>query len=149
MKRTYQPSKLVRARRHGFRTRMATAGGRKVLAARRARGRKKLAQAFYVATHNMVLQAALSLSETDNLFVGYTATKKIGNAVCRNRSKRRLRAVAHEVLPVYALPNVDYIFIARNSTASCPYSELKKDTIYAIKRINKNFIQDTVETTTD
>ncbi len=109
----------------------------------------RVAQAFYVATHNMVLQAALSLSETDNLFVGYTATKKIGNAVCRNRSKRRLRVVAHEVLPVYALPNVDYIFIARNSTASCPYSELKKDTIYAIKRINKNFIQDTVETTTD
>lgn len=87
----------------------------------------------------MVLQAAPSLSKQDDIWVGYTATKKIGNAVTRNKSKRRLRAIVREVLSEHALPHVDYIFIARASTADCDYKNLRKDTVYAINKINKNF----------
>ena len=50
MKRTYQPSQLVRSRRHGFRSRMATVGGRKVLSARRRKGRKVLS-AYDLGVH--------------------------------------------------------------------------------------------------
>jgi len=111
----------------------------KILTFKKRKDFLRVAAGFHIVTRNLVLQATRSLSETDDIWVGFTATKKIGNAVCRNKSKRRLRAVARETLPNYALPYVDYIFIARNSTFCCDYGELCQDAVYAIKKINKNF----------
>ena len=113
----------------------------KILTLKKRKDFLRVAQGFHVATHNMVLQATHSLFNDDNIRVGYTATKKIGNAVIRSKSKRRLRAIVREVLKDYAIFDVDYIFIARLSTASCNFKELKRDTIYALKTINKNFTQ--------
>jgi ribonuclease P protein component len=59
--------------------------------------------------------------------IGFTATKKIGNAVTRNRAKRRLRAAAAELLPVYGRARHDYVLIARNVTTTRPFEELLED----------------------
>lgn len=119
----------------------------KILTFKKRKDFLRVANGFYVATHNMVLQATRSLSDTTDFFVGYTATKKIGNAVIRNFSKRRLRAIVRENLLQLGLTSVDYVFIAKKTTHSCDFEELKKDVIYAIKKINRNFIQDSDNTT--
>lgn len=58
---------------------------------------------------------------------GVTATKRIGNAVTRNRAKRRLRAAAHDLLPKHAVPGVDYVFIARQETPTVEWQGLLDD----------------------
>jgi ribonuclease P protein component len=67
--------------------------------------------------------------------VGFTASRKIGNAVVRNRAKRRMRAVAATVLPSHGQPETDYVLIARASTADRPFAELVADLEAALRRI--------------
>lgn len=68
--------------------------------------------------------------------VGYTATKKIGNAVIRNRVKRRLRALAQDILPRLGKTGHDYVLIARQSTVQRPFSDLHKDLEKALSKLN-------------
>lgn len=58
---------------------------------------------------------------------GFTATKKIGNAVIRNRAKRRLREAARQLLPRLGQPGWDYVFIARQDTADIGWARLLDD----------------------
>lgn len=85
----------------------------------------------------VILQAAPSLSKEKIRFkVGFTTTKKIGSAVVRTRTRRRLRAVVREVFPSRAMDNVEYVLIGRYNTANCPYKELKSDIKWALKKAN-------------
>jgi ribonuclease P protein component len=59
--------------------------------------------------------------------LGLTASRKIGGAVERNRAKRRLRAAAEAVLPLYGLPGNDYVLVARRETLTRPFEGLIGD----------------------
>ena len=69
--------------------------------------------------------------------VGFTASRKVGNAVVRNRAKRRLRAAAAEVLARDGRKGTDYVLIARGGTGGLPYAELVGDLKAALRRIDQ------------
>ncbi len=66
---------------------------------------------------------------------GLTASKKVGNAVKRNRARRRLRALACEFLPSHAKPGNDYVLIARDVTVTREHADLKKDLLWALRKL--------------
>ena len=158
MKRTYQPSKLVRKRRHGFRARMATKGGRGVVAARRNRGRARAdrlteeqslpdtdgrratmlrrlrKRSEFLAVRRgekrrgrLFLLELLDRGDDAPPRVGFTVTKKTGNAVKRNRIRRRLR----EAMRVHAAGDMaagnDYVIVGREEVLSAPFGQLKAE----------------------
>ncbi len=95
------------------------------------------ARARRQGTKSLVLQARFRDDGDPTIGVGYTCSKKVGNAVARNRAKRRLREAARDVLPSKGLPGWDYVLIGkREITASRPFSELKGDLTYALKKLH-------------
>lgn len=67
--------------------------------------------------------------------VGFTASRRVGGAVVRNRAKRRLRAAAANVLPYEGRPQIDYVLIARAGTADRPFPALVADLRSALRRV--------------
>ena len=67
--------------------------------------------------------------------VGFTASRKVGNAVARNRARRRLRALAAEILGQRATGGHDLVLIARQETVTRPFADLRRDLVRALRRL--------------
>ena len=86
------------------------------------------------ATPGLVLQAAESGSGGEAR-VGFTVSRKVGDAVRRNRARRRLRAAADRLMPACAAPGRDYVIIGRPATLERPFEALLRDLEQALKRL--------------
>lgn len=102
---------------------------------RAAAGRKRVMPGF-------VLQAR-ARSDTHDINagprVGYTASRRVGGAVQRNRARRRLREAVRLVLSARARPNMDYVLIARQGTLSRSWDDLVGDLASAADAIHRKF----------
>ncbi len=100
----------------------------------------KRAQFLYVragvrAGRGHVLIEARRRAEAGPIGVGFTASKKVGNAVARNRARRRLREAARRLLPDLGVAGADYVLVARQSTPEADWAALLDDIKSALIRL--------------
>ncbi|PZQ64199.1 MAG: ribonuclease P protein component [Phenylobacterium zucineum] len=93
------------------------------------------AQAPSTAKGAVVVQALPRGDDDPKVRIGFTATKRIGGAVQRNRAKRRMREAARQILPDLGQPGVDYVFIARGGVITRPWARLLDDVKSALIRL--------------
>lgn len=93
------------------------------------------AKAPYCAKGAIVVQARPRDDDDVLVRVGFTATKRIGGAVQRNRAKRRMREAARQILPLMATPGTDYVIIARTGVITRDWTRLLDDVKSALLRL--------------
>lgn len=99
----------------------------------------RAAQARRQGTGSFLVQGRARGDGVLTVRIGFTATKKIGNAVLRNRAKRRLRALARDVLPELARPGWDYVLVARPAaTVTGDFARMRADLAQALQRLHQD-----------
>jgi ribonuclease P protein component len=83
----------------------------------------------------LILQAAPRTTQNGEPRIGYTASRKVGIAVVRNRARRRLKAAVAAMMPLHAVPGHDYVLVARAETARRPFAALVGDLETGLKRL--------------
>jgi ribonuclease P protein component len=87
------------------------------------------------AAPGLILQAAPQPEAvSESIRVGFTASRKVGNAVKRNRARRRLKALVAEMIAAGAKPGLDLVLIARTATVDRPFDELRRDLQQSLQR---------------
>jgi len=88
----------------------------------------------------VVVQARRRSPPRDVAGLGFTATKKVGGSVVRNRARRRLREAARLLLPGLGVAGVDYVLVARQETGTAPWPRLLDDIEKALVSLRRRFI---------
>ena len=163
MKMTFQPKKRQRSKVHGFRARMSSAGGRKVLAARRAKGRKRLsAQAAVSGLFFTLMKKTESLKKNEDfrraynkgtskgnkylvMYVirndmsinrfGISVSKKVGNSVVRHHLTRLLRE-SYRLHENMFSSGLDIAVVVKTSASKCSYHEIESALLHLAKLHN-------------